>query len=249
MESLKNKVALIAGASRGIGRATAIELAKCGANVVINYLQSDDAKVSEFAKNLETDYDITAMAIRADISDESAVKDMVSSIIAKFGRIDILVNNAGIAIDKDFDDRTLDDWQKTFETNLFGMFSLSKLVGEIMVMQKYGKIVNLSSSSGTYDFSPYAVDYNASKAGIISLTKSLAIQFAPFVNVNAVAPGWVDTDMNKDLSADYMAEEMKKVALGRAAAPKEVAKIITFLASDDASYVNGTTIEVHGGYI
>ena len=247
MESLKGKIALVTGAARGIGRATATELARCGANIIINYLHSKESEVAKFAKQLETEFGIKSLAIRADISDESAVKEMIAAAVKKFGRIDILVNNAGIAIDKEFDKRALADWQKTFATNLFGTFLVSKHVGKIMMKNKYGKIVNLSSTSGMNDFSPYAIDYNASKAALVSLTKSLAIQFSPYVNVNAIAPGWVNTDMNKDLPADYMAEEMQKVCLKRIAEPAEMAKVIRFLASDDASYVNGAVIVADGG--
>lgn len=158
-----------------------------------------------------------------------------------------MVNNAGIAIDKEWNDRTVEDWRKTLDVNLIGTWLMSKYVGEVMVKNKSGKIVNISSTSGLNDFSPYAVDYNASKTAIISLTKSLAIQFSPYVNVNAVAPGWVNTDMNKDLPQDYMAEEADKVCLKKIAEPAEIAKIIKFLASDDASYVNGTVIIADGG--
>jgi 3-oxoacyl-[acyl-carrier protein] reductase len=234
---MESKIVLITGGSRGIGLATAREFITCGAKVII--LHHDSAiKVDIKA----------AKEIIADISSEEQVKKAVDSVVAEFGRIDILVNNAGMAIDKDFDSRTVEDWKKTLDTNLIGTWLMSKYAGAVMMKNKYGKIINISSTSGLNDFSPYAVDYNASKAAIISLTKSLAIQFSPFVNVNAVAPGWVNTDMNKDLSADYLAEEAQKVCLKRIAEPSEMAKIIKFLArSDDASYVNGTVIIADGG--
>jgi 3-oxoacyl-[acyl-carrier protein] reductase len=188
-----------------------------------------------------------AKEIIADISDEKAIKNAIDAIIAEFGKIDVLVNNAGIAIDKEFDERTIEDWRRTLDVNLIGMFTISRYVGKIMIKNKFGKIVNVSSTSGMNDFSPYAIDYNASKAAIISATKSLAIQFSPYVNVNAVAPGWVNTDMNKDLPADYLTQEAEKVCLKRIAEPSEIAKIIKFLASDDASYVNGSVIIADGG--
>jgi len=185
--------------------------------------------------------------IIADISDEVQVKAAVDSVVAEFGRIDILINNAGIVFDKEFDDRTVEDWRRILDVNLIGTFLMSKYVGEVMMKNKYGKIVNVSSTSGLNDFTPFMVDYSASKAGMISLTKILAKQFAPYVNVNAIAPGWVDTDMNKDLPADYIASEMEKLCVKRMAAPSEIAKIIKFLASDDASYVNGDVIIADGG--
>ncbi|MDR2412889.1 MAG: SDR family oxidoreductase [Rickettsiales bacterium] len=233
---MKDKVVLVTGGSRGIGYATAQEFIALGAKVIIlhsNPFVKTDLKV--------------AKEIIVDISDEKAVKNAVDAVIAEFGKIDVLVNNAGMAIDKEFYERSVEDWRRTLDVNLIGMFAMSKYVGEIMVKNKFGKIVNVSSTSGINDFSPYAIDYNASKAAIISLTKSLAIEFSPYVNVNAIAPGWVNTDMNKDLSVDYLAEEAEKVCLKRISQPSEMAKIIKFLASDDASYVNGTVIIADGG--
>jgi len=234
---MENKIVLITGGSRGIGLATAKEFAGLGAKVIILH-KDESVTAGGFAKQ-----------IIADVSDETMVKNAVDSVTREFGRIDILVNNAGIVFDKEWDERTALDWRRTLDVNLIGTWLVSKYVGEIMMKHKSGKIVNLSSTSGLNDFSPYAADYNASKAGIISLTKSLAIQFAPYVNVNAVAPGWVNTDMNKDLSAEYLAEEAEKLCLRRIAEPVEMAKIITFLASDNASYINGAVIVADGGRI
>ena len=232
---MENKIVLITGGSRGIGLATAKEFAGLGAKVIILH-KDESVTAGGFAKQ-----------IIADVADETMVKNAIDSVVAEFGRIDILVNNAGIVFDKEWDERTVADWRRTLDVNLIGTWLVSKYVGEMMMKQKFGKIVNLSSTSGLNDFSPYAADYNASKAGVISLTKSLAIQFAPYVNVNAVAPGWVDTDMNKDLSADYMAKEMEKLCLKRIAKSEEIANIIRFLASDDASYINGEIIVADGG--
>ncbi|MCL2331009.1 MAG: SDR family oxidoreductase, partial [Proteobacteria bacterium] len=190
---------------------------------------------------------VEILSVAADISDEPAVRKMVADAIKKFGRIDILVNNAGIVTDKEFDNRNLADFRRTLDVNLIGTWLVSKYIGEIMMENKYGKIVNISSTNGINSYFPTSIDYDASKAGVISLTKNLAVQFAPFVNVNAVAPGWVNTDMNKDLPTDYMAEEMQKVCLKRIAEPSEVAKVIKFLVSDDASYVNGSVIIADGG--
>lgn len=233
---MKDKIVLITGGSRGIGAACAAEFTSLGAEVIILHRNKSSETNNKFAKE-----------IIADISDEEQVRNAVDGIVAEFGKIDILVNNAGIAIDKEFDDRTVADWRKTLDVNLIGTFLVSKYVGEVMMKNKSGKIVNVSSTSGLNDFSPYAIDYNASKAAIISLTKSLAIQFSPFINVNAVAPGWVNTDMNKDLPVEYIAEEVEKVCLKRIAEPSEIAKIIRFLASDDASYIDGAVIVADGG--
>ena len=233
---MKDKIVLITGGSRGIGLAAAKEFISGGGKVIIMHSNPAVKPIGDFSK-----------VIIADISDEEQVKSAVDSVVAEFDRIDVLVNNAGIAIDKEWDERTVTDFRKTLDVNLTGTWLMSKYVGDVMVKNKSGKIINISSTSGLNDFSPYAVDYNASKAAIISLTKSLAIQFAPFVNVNAIAPGWVNTDMNKDLSDDYMSDEMQKVCLNRMAEPREIATIIKFLASDDASYINGAVIVADGG--
>jgi len=235
---MKDKIVLITGGSRGIGAAAASEFAAHGAKVIILHKNS----------SVKTEVKATREII-ADISDESAVKNAIDSIIAEFGRIDILVNNAGIAIDRDFEERTVADWRETFATNLFGMFQVSQIVGRNMLENGGGCIVNISSSNAIDSYSTFSVDYDASKAGVISLTKNLAVQFAPHVRVNAIAPGLVNTDMNKDLPADYMAAEISKLCLKRIAEPNEIAKIIRFLASDDASYVNGAVIVADGGRV
>lgn len=235
MYDMKNKVALVTGGSRGIGLATAKELKACGAKVIILHKDSSVKPDTVFAKE-----------IIADISNEEQVKSAVDSIMSEFGGIDILVNNAGIVIDKDFSKRTIKDWNITFGTNLFGMFWMSKLVGEIMVAQKSGRIVNISSTNGIYTNYLASIDYDASKAGVINLTRNLAMKFSPYVNVNCVAPGWVNTDMNKDLTPEEVSESCKYITLGRFAEPKEIAKVVLFLASDDAGYVNGTVIRADG---
>jgi 3-oxoacyl-[acyl-carrier protein] reductase len=172
---------------------------------------------------------------------------MVERVVREFGRIDVLVNNAGIVFDKDFEERTVEDWRRTLDVNLIGTFLVSKYVGAVMMKQKYGKIVNASSTSGIDSLNTTSVDYDASKAAIISLTRNLATQFAPYVNVNATALGWADTDMNKDLPADYLVAEKEKILKGRFANPREVAYLSYFLASDEAEFINGEVIKIDGG--
>ena len=172
---------------------------------------------------------------------------MVQETINKFRRIDVLVNNAGIAIDKEFEDRTVEDWKRTLEVNTIGTFLVSKYASENMMKNKSGKIINISSTSGIDICFPTSIDYDASKAAIINITKNLAIQFAPYINVNAVAPGWVNTEMNKELPKDLIEEEIEKIYKKRFAEPEEIAKVICFLASEDANYINGTVIKVDGG--
>lgn len=241
-----NKVVLITGSSKGIGKATAIEFAKKGYNVVINYL-TDENSAKELSEYLQKEYKIETLVVKADVSNEKQVQDMVNKTIEKFEKIDVLVNNAGIAIDKEFEDRTVEDWKTTLEVNTIGTFLVSKYVSENMIKNKSGKIINVSSTNGINTFYPTSIDYDASKAAIINLTNNLSIQFAPYINVNAVAPGWVNTPMNQELPQEFIEEETAKIYKKRFAEPEEIAKVILFLASDDAEYINGTVIKVDGG--
>lgn len=241
----KDKVVLVTGSSRGIGRSIAVSFAKEGANVIINYKKSE--KEAETLKDILQTYGVDVMCIKADVSKEDQVKDMIAKIINKYGKIDVLVNNAGIAIDADFEDRKVVDWKDTLDTNLIGVFLTSKYAGKYMKENRYGKIINISSTNGIDTTYTYSVDYDASKAAIINLTKNLAIEFAPYVNVNAIAPGWIDTEMNNDLSKDYLRKEKNKILLKRFAEPEEIADVVLFLASDKSRYITGKKIRVDGG--
>ena len=174
---------------------------------------------------------------------------MVDKIITKFGKIDVLVNNAGIVYDVEFEDRTVLEWQETLNVNLIGPFLVSKYVSKYMLENKKGKIINISSTNGINTCYPTSIDYDASKAGLISLTHNLALQFAPYINVNAVAPGWVNTEMNKLLDKDFLDEEKDKICLKRFAEPEEIAKLVVFLASDAADFINGEVIKMDGGVL
>lgn len=241
------KVVLITGSSKGVGKATAIEFAKIGGyKVVINYL-TDKENAEKLSNYLKEKYKIETLVIKTDISNEEQVKNMIQEVINKFGRIDVLVNNAGIAIDKEFEDRTVEDWKRTLEVNTIGTFLVSKYASENMLKNKSGKIINVSSTNGINTFFPSSIDYDASKAAIINLTYNLAIQFSPYINVNAVAPGWVNTEMNKELPKELIKEETEKIYKKRFADPEEIAKVICFLASEDAEYINSTVIKVDGG--
>lgn len=243
---LQGKVALVTGASRGIGRAIAVLFAKEGADVAVNY-NTSEKDTEALVKELE-ETGRKAVAIKCDVSQESEVKEMVEKTIKEFGEIDILVNNAGIVYDVPIFQKTVDQWKKTIETNLIGMFLCVKYVAPYMSKRKYGRIVNISSTNGINTFDPTSVDYDASKAGVIMLTKALAQEMAPNVAVNSVAPGWVDTDMNKDLPKDFIESEKKKITLKRFAKPEEIAKVVLFLSSDDASFINGSIVVADGGY-
>ncbi len=242
-----NKVALVTGSSRGIGKAIITDFAKKGYNVVINYIKEYN-EAERLKEKLENEYSIRALTIKADVSNEDEVQEMVANIKKEFKRIDVLVNNAGIAIDKEFEDRTVEDWKRTLSVNLIAPFIVSKYVGNEMLKNKSGKIINISSTNGINAFFPTSIDYDASKAGVINLTHNLAIQFAPYINVNCVAPGWVNTDMNKELPKDLIEEETNRIYKKRFAEPSEIAKVVTFLASDDADFINDEIIKVDGGY-
>ena len=245
MSEFKDKVVLVTGSSRGIGRSIAISFAKEGANVIINYSNSDvDAEV---AYEVVSSYGNKCMMIKANVGRDNEVKKMIDTIISEFGKIDILVNNAGIAIDSEFEDKTISNWQKTLNTNVLGPFLTSKYASKYMLERQFGKIINISSTNGINTIYPYSADYDASKAALINLTKNLAIQFAPSINVNSVAPGWVDTVMNSNLPKSYLREEKEKILLKRFAEPEEISNVVLFLASDKARYITGEVISVSGG--
>lgn len=241
------KIVLVTGGSRGIGEAVVIEFAKKGYNVVINYVSSSD-RAFELKKKVESLYGVKALAIKADVSIEEEVKNMVEEVIRKFGHIDCLVNNAGIAIDTTFEDKTKENFRRTLDVNLIGTFLVSKYVSKYMLEAKTGNIINISSTNGIDTVYPESLDYDASKAGVISLTKNLAIEFAPYIRVNSIAPGWVLTEMNKELDEDFIKEECDSILVGRFAEPSEIAKVVLFLASSDASYINSEVIRVDGGW-
>lgn len=238
---------LVTGGSRGIGEAISREFAKKGYNVIINFKNSID-RAEELKEELEAEYGVSVMLAQADITDEVSVENMIDEIITELGSIDVLVNNAGIVIDREFEDRTLQDWKQTLNVNLIAPFLLTKLVGSEMVKQEHGSIVNISSTNGINTYYPTSVDYDASKAGLISLTYDSAVQFAPYVRVNCVAPGWVNTEMNDELPEDFVKSETERILVKRFAEPEEIAKAVYFLASEDASFINGTVLKVDGGW-
>lgn len=244
---MSNKVVLITGASRGIGAEAAKVFASNNYNVVINYNNSPDVAL-KLKEEIENKYHVTALCIKCDVSNELEVKSMVGKVVDTFGHIDVLVNNAGIAIDTTFEDKTVENFRKTLDINLIGTFIVSKYVGKYMLENKSGTIINVASTNGIDTIYPESLDYDASKAGVISLTKNLALQYAPYIRVNAVAPGWVNTDMNKELDQSFIEKENEKILLNRFAQPEEIAKVIYFLATPDASYINSEVIRIDGGF-
>lgn len=243
--NFKDKVVLITGASRGLGASIAKEFSKLGANIIINYNNSKES-AEQLKQELEQRYNNKILTIKADISNEEEVKNMVKQTQEVFGKVDILINNASIAIDTILEDKTKENFMRILEVNLVGTFIVSKEVSSIMTSIN-PSIINISSTNGIDTEYVESLDYDASKAGVISLTKNLAKAYGPKIRVNAVAPGWIETDMTKDLSDEFRKQEEDKIIMERFATPEEIAKVVIFLASDDASYITGTTIRVDGG--
>lgn len=241
-----NKTVLITGASRGIGRETAILFAKNNYNVVINYL-NNKSLANSLKESLEARYNIKVLTIKADISNEEEVQAMVADAIEEFKKIDVLVNNASIAKDNILELKTKEEFASVININLVGTFLVTKEVSKYMKKERDGVIINVSSTNAIDSYYPYSMDYDASKAGVISLTMNFAVELSPYIRVNAVAPGWVNTDMNKEIDINYKKDLEEKILLNRFAEPTEVAKVIYFLASDDASYINGEVIKIDGG--
>ena len=244
---LKGKVAIVTGATRGIGRAIALELAKEGADVSFNYLKnSEQAKI--LVKEINS-LGRKALSEGVDISDFAKVKEFVEKTKNTFGRLDILINNAGIIIDKALMMMDEQDWRKVIDTDLNGAFNATRACIVTFLKQKSGQIVNISSVSGIIG-SARQTNYSASKAGIIGFTKALAKEVAEYnIRVNAVAPGYIQTDMLNSLK-DEQKEKLKKfIPLGRFGKPEEIARVVLFLLSDAAQYITGEVITVDGGMV
>ena len=242
-----SKVALITGGSRGIGEAISKKFASAGYNIIINFKQSVE-RAQKLKIQLEKDFNIEVMLSQANLSKEEDIINMIDECMKKFGKIDVLVNNAGIVIDKEFEDRTVEDWKNTLDVNLIAPFLLTKIVGKEMMKQKKGSIINISSTNGINTYYPSSVDYDASKSGLISLTYDSAVQYSPYVRVNCIAPGWVNTEMNKELEEDFIKSETEKILVKRFGEPEEIENVVVFLASDEASFINSAVIKVDGGW-
>ena len=245
MMKFEGKTAVVTGGSRGIGRAVCLELAEGGANVVLCYA-GNEAAAQETAQAVEA-LGAKALAVRCDVSDAVQVDALVKSAVEAFGRIDILVNNAGITRDNLLMRMSEADFDAVVSANLKGAFLCMKAASRLMLKQRYGRIVNLSSVVGLRG-NAGQVNYAASKAGVIGMTKSLAKELASRgVTVNAVAPGFIETDMTAALSEAARSAAQGSIPMGRLGGPEDVARAVGFLASDDAAYVTGQVLAVDGG--
>ena len=244
---LKGKCALVTGASRGIGKAIALKLASLGANLVLNY-RSSEQEALEVEKQVK-DMGVDAISVKGDISKLEDVETLVSTAKEKFGAIDIMVNNAGITKDTLILRMKEEDFDTVIDVNLKGVFNWLKTITPVMVRQKYGKIINLSSVVGISG-NAGQVNYSASKAGVIGMTKSLAKEVGSRgINVNAVAPGFIETDMTDVLGDKYKDEIKKNIPLKKLGKPEDVANVVAFLASENSDYITGQVIHVDGGML
>lgn len=240
------KTVLITGGTKGIGYAMALKFASNNYNLILNYV-NDTQNANKVKEELESKYSVKVLLVKADVSKEEQVKKMYAEVINTFGNIDCVVNNAGIAMDCLLEDKTVDDFKRILDVNLIGPFLIIKYFGQKMYENKMGNIINISSTNGIDTYYPEGMDYDASKAGLNNLTLNFAKLYSPYVRVNAIACGWVDTDMNKDMDIEYKKNEESKILLNRFANVEEIANVVYFIASDKASYINGSIIRVDGG--
>ncbi|TWT28158.1 3-oxoacyl-[acyl-carrier-protein] reductase [Planomicrobium sp. CPCC 101110] len=247
MTNLTGKTAIITGASRGIGAEIARKLADAGAKVVVNYSGSQE-KAESVVADIQANGG-EALAVKADVSDADAVKAMVDETLKAFGSVDILVNNAGITRDNLMMRMKDDEWDDVINTNLKGVFICTKAVTRQMMKQRSGRIINIASIVGVMGNAGQA-NYVAAKAGVIGLTKTTARELASRnITANAVAPGFITTDMTDKLSEDIQKAMLSQIPLGRFGKPEEVAKATLFLASEDSSYMTGQTLHLDGGMV
>lgn len=237
------KTVLITGGSRGLGASISKVFAQNGYNIIINYKERD-INAFNLKKELESNYNVDVLLVKADISVEEEVKEMFQNIIQKYSKIDVLVNNASIALDNDLDNKDALEFKRVLDVNLLGTYLVTKYSLDLF---DTGAIINVTSTNGIDTGYIESIDYDASKAGVIALTHDFARTLAPNIRVNAVAPGWINTDMTSNLNPEFKKNEIDKILLKRFADPEEVAKVVFFLASNDASYINDTIIRVDGG--
>jgi len=243
---LNGRVAIVTGASRGIGRAIAETFAHEGAKTVINFNASEKKAIAVAEKINNQGGE--AICVKADVSRYTDVKYLVGNTIQEYGRVDILVNNAGIHIAKDFLDTNEGDWDRTIDINLKGAYLCSKAVAPIMLKQKRGKIINISSNSGLYHPSAMRfTEYVVSKAGMNGLTKALALSLGPYITVNAICPGFIKTEMVEETDPEVERNILEETALKRYGTPEEIAASAIFLASDEADFITGELLIVAGG--
>lgn len=244
---MQRKIVLISGAAQGIGKAIALELAQNNYDIVINYLTSE-SEAFALQKEIKDLYKVNCLIKKADVSKEDQVTKMVKEVEQELGSIDVLINNAAIDLSNLFSLKTAEEFRRVLDVNVVGAFNMAKAVGEKMLEKESGVIINIASTNGINTYYPMSIDYDASKAALISLTHNLAIQYAPYVRVNAIAPGFIGTQKELEgYDEEFLKTEQEKILLKRYGKPQEVAKLVKFLISDDASYLNNSIIRIDGG--
>lgn len=224
-----NKVVLITGGAKGIGKAIALELAKNNYDIVINYLTSKK-EAMELRKTIINDYGVKCLAIRADISLENEVDQMVTTIESELHGVDVLINNAAVDLSNLFYLKNAEEFRRTLDVNVVGAFNCSKRVYKYMLEKEYGRIINVSSTNGINTYYPMCIDYDASKAALISLTHNLAFEFAPYIHVNCIAPGFIGTENELEgYDEQFLKEEQEKIMVNRYGKPEEVAYLVKLL--------------------
>ena len=244
---MERRVVLITGGTGGIGKAIALELAKNDYDIVINFHSAQD-KAKVLKEQLEKEFGVRCLTYQADVSNEEEVDQMITEIEKELGGVDILINNAGIDEPDLFSNKDAKTFRKILDVNVIGAFNCAKRVYRYMADNKYGKIINISSTNGINTYYPMCLDYDASKAALNSLTHDLAMQYGPYINVNAIAPGFIGTEKELDgYDEEFLKEETEKIFLKRYGRPEEVAHLVRFLISDEAAYINNSIIRIDGG--
>lgn len=242
------KTVLVTGSSSGLGKSIIEKYASNGYNTIITYLTHENEAL-EFNEYIKNKYKVKSICVKLDISKEDDIQNLYKLILNDFGKIDVLVNNASICNDTLFEDKTKDNFMKIIEVNLIGTFLMSKTFGKLMYNNKNGSIINISSNNGIDSYYSESLDYDASKAGVINLSHNLANVFSPYVRVNTVCPGWIETPMNENMSDEFKNKEINKILLKRFASPEEISNLVYFLSSDEASYINDSVIKIDGGKV
>ncbi len=241
------KTALITGASSEVGMAISNILARNNINIIIHY-NSNYNSALELEKNIKEKYDVETLIIKADLTKEEDINKLIEKSLNKFKKIDILINNAALDKPNLFEEKNSTDFKEILNVNLIAPFLLSQKIGQIMTQNKYGKIINITSTNGIDTYYPMCLDYDASKAGLISLTHNLALEFKPYVNVNAIAPGWIKTKKDtENLDKDYIKSEEEKIFKERFGNVDEIAYLVEFLISEKAEFINNQVIRIDGG--
>lgn len=241
---MNKKCVLVTGSSIGLGASIIRKYASMGYNTVITYNSHKDEAI-ELQKEINDKYNTESLVIKCDISKEKDIENLRQEIINKFNKLDVLVNNASIAIDTTFSDKIKENYMKILEVNLVGTFLVSKIMSTIM--NDNSSIINISSTNGIDTYYEYSLDYDSSKAGIINLSHNLANYLSPKIRVNTICPGWINTPMNKDMDMEFKKQEEDKILLKRFAEPNEIANLVYFISSNDASYINDSVIRIDGG--